>query len=812
MLSPGWSRMSTMRRSLAIVVAVVVLAPMLGSLPVAPAAAVARAVVGSACDASGDGVAGGVVQEVVSSGADQTARDLAERAGLVLTPARAAHQWRVPVCVEVVDDGDPVTDDRRLLAVGPAVQELKPEAAGWERAALGTALEALRPQYVRPGARTSPHVDGVQVVGLETWLAVDPDPRWWVPVSRSARVGEVEVSAVATPRRVRWEFSDGVVKVCEGPGVQWTPAAAGPAPCGRDFARTTAGQPPMVLEVRLEYDVVWSSTIGGVGTMVERSEPKRHELVVGEVQAYLTDGLREAPPGVGPLPLPESSRPADEADCSLSRFWECGDEIVDAVVDAAEVALDALVGPIKAAMEQVWSFLKGCAAFVGEVFGSVKQVLTQMGELVANPQKFVEEKLQLVQKMVAAAKQDAGAFATEVLGGMVDRDLFEKDKAMWAGKIGCELAIGILTGGASAAGGRLAKQLADLPGLMRKIDDWLTRRNNGTDGDGTDPDGGTAPGTCAASSFPTGTEVLMADGTPRAIEQLEPGDMVLAFDAGDGSWAPRMVLHQWSYLDTDEMATLRLADGSSVAATDHHRFWSSSSRTFREAEQLDPGEQLATPTGTVGLTEVTVRPSGPTLVWELTVAVDHTFAVLAGPHPLAVHNRCDPPPSADAIDDALADAPDLEGITRADVEDAWSRYTGTEDPATWLPQYIRARRMSYDGNAYETQVRTANGLTKNNEAFPPGGTPQFIPDAVPSKAPLHFVEVKRYETTKLEPAGNAGDQIRYLQDWARQNPGQSPRFDLYISNQNMISPSFQVLIANARRDGVIITVTEIRPA
>lgn len=36
-------------------------------------------------------------------------------------------------------------------------------------------------------------------------------------------------------------------------------------------------------------------------------------------------------------------------------------------------------------------------------------------------------------------------------------------------------------------------------------------------------------------------------------------------------------------------------------------------------------------------------PSAPTLVWELTVAVDHTFAVYAGDHAVVVHNqkRCD---------------------------------------------------------------------------------------------------------------------------------------------------------------------------
>ncbi len=47
-------------------------------------------------------------------------------------------------------------------------------------------------------------------MGLETWLAVDPGI--WRPFTANAREGEVEVSASATPRRVVWEFSDGVVE------------------------------------------------------------------------------------------------------------------------------------------------------------------------------------------------------------------------------------------------------------------------------------------------------------------------------------------------------------------------------------------------------------------------------------------------------------------------------------------------------------------------------------------------------------------------------------------------------------------------
>lgn len=203
-----------LHRWLAVVVAVVVLAPVLGSLPVAPAAAVARAVVGAPCDVDGDGV----VEEVVSSGADGAAQDLAEDAGVLLAPARAAHRWRVQVCVEVVDDGDPATEDRRVRALGPAVEELKPEAAGWERSALEKALTSIRPQYFRPGAWTSPHVAGVQsttlhpgtnagrqVRYLDDWALANPGgPRptfdLWISNEDSISAGFARELTVASER------------------------------------------------------------------------------------------------------------------------------------------------------------------------------------------------------------------------------------------------------------------------------------------------------------------------------------------------------------------------------------------------------------------------------------------------------------------------------------------------------------------------------------------------------------------------------------------------------------------------------------
>lgn len=187
----------------------------------------------SGCDADGDGAASGVVETLYSDGQDDAARALEADTGVVLGPAEAAQRWRVAVCVE------PVGSEGALArsVVGAPAEELAPEANTWEAEALEAAVGELRPQLFRPGPRTSPYVSGVQYVGLETWLAVDPAA--WVPFTTTASAGEVSVTATATPRRVVWEFSDGVTRICEGPGVQYSPGAAGPAPCGRYFEHTT---------------------------------------------------------------------------------------------------------------------------------------------------------------------------------------------------------------------------------------------------------------------------------------------------------------------------------------------------------------------------------------------------------------------------------------------------------------------------------------------------------------------------------------------------------------------------------------------
>lgn len=150
----------------------------------------------------------------------------------------------------------------------------------------------------------------------------------------------------------------------------------------------------------------------------------------------------------------------------------------------------------------------------------------------------------------------------------------------------------------------------------------------------------------------------MAVGSLEAIQQVDPGDEVLAADPDTGAWQPRTVLAQWSAIDHGEMATIVLDDGSQVTATDHHRFWVDSSGAWVEAENLQPGDLLLTPDGVTTVTTVDLADPTSTLVWELTVETDHAFTVNTGTTNVLVHNgdpRCGP---EDVLSDQALDRPE----------------------------------------------------------------------------------------------------------------------------------------------------------
>ncbi|MEV0721057.1 polymorphic toxin-type HINT domain-containing protein, partial [Asanoa sp. NPDC050611] len=167
--------------------------------------------------------------------------------------------------------------------------------------------------------------------------------------------------------------------------------------------------------------------------------------------------------------------------------------------------------------------------------------------------------------------------------------------------------------------------------------------------------GSAAGGTCpVGNSFVAGTAVLLADGSSKPIEAVQPGDTVLATDPVSGRSEARSVTHTIR-TDSDKEyvdVTVSTSGGGrdTITATDHHPFWSATQRRWVDAADLRPGELLRTSAGTYVQVGAVRAYHGKQVTYNLSVDDLQTYYVLAGDTPVLVHNRstrvtkigCDP--------------------------------------------------------------------------------------------------------------------------------------------------------------------------
>ena len=76
-----------------------------------------------------------------------------------------------------------------------------------------------------PQVEMAPPDGSPQLVGVATWLWVDPTG--WHPVSASASAGGVTTTATAAPTKVVWDMGDGATVTCDGPGTPYDQADPG---------------------------------------------------------------------------------------------------------------------------------------------------------------------------------------------------------------------------------------------------------------------------------------------------------------------------------------------------------------------------------------------------------------------------------------------------------------------------------------------------------------------------------------------------------------------------------------------------------
>ncbi|MET8964277.1 polymorphic toxin-type HINT domain-containing protein [Streptomyces sp. NPDC004074] len=149
---------------------------------------------------------------------------------------------------------------------------------------------------------------------------------------------------------------------------------------------------------------------------------------------------------------------------------------------------------------------------------------------------------------------------------------------------------------------------------------------------------------CSRHSFVGGTEVQLADGSTKAIEDVKAGDKVTATDPETGKTATHDVVNTIVTKHDDHFVKVLVAapgtghSKGSLTATITHPFWSPSMGRWVNGGDLHAGMDLRTPDGhSVKIASVRHYVKRQ-ITYDLTISDVHTYYVLAGQTPVLVHN------------------------------------------------------------------------------------------------------------------------------------------------------------------------------
>jgi hypothetical protein len=147
-----------------------------------------------------------------------------------------------------------------------------------------------------PHPALSPAIGADQLVGLSTWLWLEPGS--WATLDATASVPGLSATATATPTRVRWDMGDGTVVTCDGPGIAFDPARdddAQSTDCRHTYQHVSAGEPSgsYTATVSIDWAIAWSATNGQGGALPGTSRGTSFPVPVAERQAVVCYGGRD---------------------------------------------------------------------------------------------------------------------------------------------------------------------------------------------------------------------------------------------------------------------------------------------------------------------------------------------------------------------------------------------------------------------------------------------------------------------------------------------------------------------------------------
>ena len=191
--------------------------------------------------------------------------------GPLATNPVAGEQYFV-VCTDA--DGDTFV---RVITYQPGVNVIDAPTLARQ------AFKILPLDYPLPS--TAPPASQPQLVGVRTWLWIDPAD--YRPITASVAVPGLEVTATATPQQVRWLMGDADhVVTCDGPGTPYAAAVPDDAQhtdCSYVFQRSG----DVTVTAVIDWVVTWRATDGSGGTLPTVSRGTSFPLAVAQRQAII---------------------------------------------------------------------------------------------------------------------------------------------------------------------------------------------------------------------------------------------------------------------------------------------------------------------------------------------------------------------------------------------------------------------------------------------------------------------------------------------------------------------------------------------
>jgi len=225
------------------------------------------------------------------------------------------------------------------------------------------------------------------------------------------------------------------------------------------------------------------------------------------------------------------------------------------------------------------------------------------------------------------------AVAAGAVSGAVSGALDCKSGQSMAGCVAAGAAIGAVTGLVGGVAGRVVAAVGGkiAGAVISRLASKLEAGEENTVRDLAE--------SCAVNSFAAGTLVLMADGTKKPIDQIQPGDVVMAGDPQTGVQRAEAVKRVIVGRGLKHLYDIHV-DGDVIEATYNHPFWVVELQTFVWAQDLVPGEHLLLADGRAPPITSISHHDEITTVYNLSILSIHTFYV--GRIGALVHNECIP--------------------------------------------------------------------------------------------------------------------------------------------------------------------------